>query len=49
MTCLAMLQHYYVLVINTQQVTWKLMKHQAIAYLQNLLEYDGSRDAYLNF
>ena len=25
------------------------MKHQAIDYLQNVLEYNGSRDAYLKF
>ena len=38
-------QQYYVYAINT----WHLMKHQALDYLQNLLEYDGSLDAYLKF
>ena len=45
MTCLTMLQHFYVHMINR----WQLTNHQAIGYLQNLLEYNGSRGAYLNF
>ena len=45
MTCLTMLQHFYVHVINT----WKFIKHQAIDYLHNLLEYNSLQDAYLKF
>ena len=45
MSYLPMLQYFYVQVINT----WQLMKHQGIDNLQNLLEYDGLRDAYFEF